>query len=225
MKKLLSFILSASLLFTTSSHLSTVYAYDTNKIYIDNMGQSISEDQLINAINNNEVEIKMEFPVSEDDYSILDYSSKIIEKKLSGDNRTSRSVVAVAGTCTLVIFGVTVVIYIYTNMDVCVKIGEQIIDATSELGRAALVAANDFINNTKIQLIKRKIPNRLKDQNGNVDLGKFKTKLKNRQTYREKSGWEIDKDTSRHGGRKWKLNDDKGGRVASLDENGKVLAD
>ncbi|WP_346919241.1 hypothetical protein [Lacrimispora sp.] len=39
----------------------------------------------------------------------------------------------------------------------------------------------------------------------------------------EKKGWTIDKDTANHGGRKWKLKDKSGNRVASLGENGEVL--
>lgn len=203
------------------------------------MGQPISENDLINAITNNELEIKIEYPVSEDDYSILDYFSKVIEKKLSGDNRTSRSVVAVAGTCTLVIFGVTVVIYIYTNMDVCIKVEEQIIDAASELGRSVLMAANDFINNTKIQLIKTEISDKLKKPNGDIDIDKFKRRVGKGADvgYQEDvtgQGWVIQK--YRVGGNshasEWKLKTkrqwEKGKskeRTATLNEDGKVLRD
>lgn len=42
-------------------------------------------------------------------------------------------------------------------------------------------------------------------------------------TYKEKGGWQIDKDNAGHGGRKWKLKDPSGNRKASLDENGKIL--
>ena len=70
---------------------------------------------------------------------------------------------------------------------------------------------------------KKDIPERLKDGEGNVDLGKFDQNVKGKNAKKEKGGWEIEKDTSGHGGSKWKLKDKKGKRVASLDENGKVL--
>lgn len=41
--------------------------------------------------------------------------------------------------------------------------------------------------------------------------------------YKESGGWIIDKDNAGHGGRKWKLKDKAGNRVASLGENGEVL--
>lgn len=72
--------------------------------------------------------------------------------------------------------------------------------------------------------IKAKIPNRLKDKNGDVDLGKFNNKVKGKTAYKESGGWQIDKDTSGHGGRKWKLKNKSGERVASLDGDGKVIA-
>lgn len=75
-----------------------------------------------------------------------------------------------------------------------------------------------------IENIKASIPKRLKDKNGDVDLGKFNQKVKGKTAYKESGGWEIDKDTSGHGGRKWKLKNKAGERVASLDENGKVIA-
>lgn len=35
--------------------------------------------------------------------------------------------------------------------------------------------------------------------------------------------WTIDRDTAGHGGRRWKLKDKSGDRVASLGEHGEVL--
>ena len=63
----------------------------------------------------------------------------------------------------------------------------------------------------------------MKDGDGNVDLGKFGQNVKGKNAKKEEGGWEIEKDTSGHGGSKWKLKDKKGKRVASLDGNGKVL--
>ena len=67
------------------------------------------------------------------------------------------------------------------------------------------------------------VPDRLKDSNGNVDLGKFDQNVKGKSAKKEKDGWEIEKDTAGHGGSKWKLKNKKGKRIASLDENGKIL--
>lgn len=77
----------------------------------------------------------------------------------------------------------------------------------------------------EIAQVRAQIPSRLRDKNGDVDLGKFDQKVKNDNgtTYKEKKGWTIDKDTANHGGRKWKLKDKSGNRVASLGENGEVL--
>ena len=43
--------------------------------------------------------------------------------------------------------------------------------------------------------------------------------LKVRIKKKKKKGWIIEKDYSGHGGSKWKLKDDSGNRIASLDEN------
>lgn len=76
-----------------------------------------------------------------------------------------------------------------------------------------------------ISAVKKKIPSRLKDKKGNVNLGKFKNKVKKKTAYKESGGWMIDKDNAGHGGRKWKLKDKSGKRIGSLDGNGKVLGD
>ena len=70
---------------------------------------------------------------------------------------------------------------------------------------------------------KKNIPDRLKNKQGNVDLDKFDQKVKKKNSKKEKGGWEIDKDRTEHGGSKWKLKDPDGKRIASLDENGKIL--
>ena len=70
---------------------------------------------------------------------------------------------------------------------------------------------------------KNQVPDRLKDSNGNVDLGKFDQNVKGKSAKKEKDGWEIEKDTAGHGGSKCKLKNKKGKRIASLDENGKIL--
>ncbi|MGG0822006.1 hypothetical protein ABE099_03940 [Paenibacillus turicensis] len=75
----------------------------------------------------------------------------------------------------------------------------------------------------EIASVRAKIPSRLRDDNGDVDLGKFDQKVNGKTAYKEKGGWSIDKDNAGHGGRKWKLKDKSGDRVASLGEKGEVL--
>ena len=80
-----------------------------------------------------------------------------------------------------------------------------------------------FATRAEIKEAKEKIPERLKDEDGEVDLDNFDQKVNGKTADKEKGGWTIEKDTAGHGGRKWKLKDKSGNRVASLDENGKVL--
>lgn len=116
-------------------------------------------------------------------------------------------------------------------------IGEIAIAATGVivLGGVAVVAGSwlydtitDWLSDSDaraIAKIKGKIPSRLRDDNGDVDLGKFDQKVSGKTRYKEKGGWTIDKDTADHGRSKWKLKDKQGNRVASLGENGEVLRD
>lgn len=77
----------------------------------------------------------------------------------------------------------------------------------------------------KIAKIRASIPSSLRKSNGDVDLGKFTKKQKGRQEWKAGNGWSIDKDTAGHGGKKWKLKNKQGKRVASLGKNGEVLGD
>lgn len=92
-----------------------------------------------------------------------------------------------------------------------------------------VIAAGTWIYNavtdwfTQRAEVSATIPSRLKDGNGNVKVGNFNQKVSGRTAYKEKGGWTIEKDTAGHGGRKWKLKNKSGKRVASLDENGRVL--
>ena len=63
----------------------------------------------------------------------------------------------------------------------------------------------------EIDKAKSDIPNRLKDKNGNVDLGKFKNRL-SKGARGESGGWKIEKDNDGHKGSKWKLKNKKGKR-------------
>lgn len=76
-----------------------------------------------------------------------------------------------------------------------------------------------------IAKIKAKIPTRIRDENGNVNLGAFDKRVNGRKAYKEKGGWTIDKDKAGHRDKKWKLKNEHGKRVASLDENGRVVSE
>ena len=101
-----------------------------------------------------------------------------------------------------------------------ILLGGVTIKAGSVLGKKI----SAYINQQKeIKAVKNKIPNRVKKKNGEVDLGKFKNRVKGKNAYKENGGWQIEKDTAGHGGRKWKLKNKSGNRIGSLDGNGKVL--
>lgn len=114
-------------------------------------------------------------------------------------------------------------------------IGEIAIAATGAIVVAGVaVAAGSQLYDTitnwlsdstakEIAEVRAKIPSRLRDENGDVDLGQFDQKVNGKTAYKEKGGWMIDKDNAGHGGRTWKLKDKSGNRVASLGENGEVL--
>lgn len=104
------------------------------------------------------------------------------------------------------------------------SVGSNISSAFSKIKTDAK-KENSKNKNKDLEKVKNKIPSRLKKPNGNVDLGKFKTRLKNRQGYKEDGGWTIDRDKTGHKGSKWKLKDKSGNRVGSLDENGKIVGD
>ena len=114
-------------------------------------------------------------------------------------------------------------------------IGQIAIAATGAIVVAGVaVAAGSWLYDTitnwlsdstarEIAEVRAKIPSRIRDENGDVDLGQFDQKVSGKTAYKEKGGWVIDKDNAGHGGRKWKLKDKSGNRVASLGENGEIL--
>ena len=70
------------------------------------------------------------------------------------------------------------------------------------------------------------VPKRLLDKDGNINLSLFKINVKNCSGKKEKKGWSIEVDKDKHGwGKVKKLKDEKGNRVASLDENGKIVGE
>ena len=101
-----------------------------------------------------------------------------------------------------------------------ILLGGVAIKAGSVLGKKISAYINQ---QNAIKAIKSKIPSRVKKKNGEVDLGKFKNKIKGKNAYKEKGGWQVEKDNAGHGGRRWKLKNKSGKRIGSLDSNGKVL--
>ena len=75
----------------------------------------------------------------------------------------------------------------------------------------------------------------LKDEDGNIDIKKFKqegVRIRGKKGYKLKDGWRIEKDDAEHpghrhqdGGGKWKLFNPKDDRVGTLDEKGKLFRD
>lgn len=115
-------------------------------------------------------------------------------------------------------------------------IGEiVVIGAAIYVGGVLLTEAGSWLYNEVIKFLERKaqekldniynsIPPKLRGSDGHVKLDKFTEKVSGKTSYKDpKSGWVVDKDTAGHGGRKWKLKNKFGKRVASLDENGKIL--
>lgn len=117
-------------------------------------------------------------------------------------------------------------------------IGEIAITATGVVIVAGIaIAAHTWLYNTithklstsqfrTIAKIKAQIPSRFRDENGNVNLGAFDKRVNGNKkvAYKEKGGWTIEKDETTHGAKKWKLKDGRKNRVASLDENGRVVS-
>ncbi|MET4562693.1 hypothetical protein ABIA69_003884 [Lysinibacillus parviboronicapiens] len=99
------------------------------------------------------------------------------------------------------------------------------IGATAATGSVYLLWMNQPTLTNEIDTAYKAIPKKILDSDDCIDMGKFTDKVKGRTAYKDpKTGWEIDKDTAGHGGRKWKLKNDKGDRVASLDEKGKIIS-
>lgn len=122
-------------------------------------------------------------------------------------------------------------------------VGPVVITATGIiLVSGAAVATGSWIGNTiknwvarskeqEAENAKNKVPSRLKKKNGNVDLGAFDRKVSGGKAVRYKNGktgWQIEKDTTKHRGydgsvKEWKLLDRSGNRIGSLNGNGKVI--
>ena len=112
---------------------------------------------------------------------------------------------------------------IVITASLAILLGKTIIDAGTEIYTKVESGLQIYFSK-KAEEAKKKIPARLKDDDGNVKLDKFNEKVSgNSVKKKEKGGWVIEKDGTQHGGSKWKLKDSDGKRVASLDENGKDL--
>ena len=139
------------------------------------------------------------------------------EVKMNQDNQTRSAAVGalIAGTWYIPGIGQVIVTAAGAVLvaGTVIEVGSWIYDTVVEW----------FATRAEIKEAKEKIPERLKDKDSEVDLDNFDQKVHGKTAWKEKGGWTIEKDTAGHGGRKWKLKDKSGNRVASLDENGKVL--
>lgn len=100
---------------------------------------------------------------------------------------------------------------------------------TVKAGHWAYKTITRWLNSPAFNVAKKyNVSRDILTDNGYVNLGLFKDKHgktplnKNSGTFK-KGRYTIEKDTAKHGGRKWKLKKD-GKRVASLDGGGKVIA-
>ncbi|MDJ8951220.1 hypothetical protein PTL64_15650 [Clostridium perfringens] len=134
-----------------------------------------------------------------------------------------RSAAALAGTFFIPGVGQAVI----TAAGVII-VGGAVVSAGSWLGQKV----SDWVYNSKkndAEKASAKIPNSLKKGNGNVDVNKFTQKVKGKQEWKDpKTGWSIDKDTAGHRGydgsiKTWKIKNQKGTRIGSLNSNGKVI--
>lgn len=134
-------------------------------------------------------------------YSIAEFESLLDHAILISETGNSSARIAATGAITVAGVTITVGTWLYKTI------------------------TNWLSNSSKREIakIRASIPKRLRKKNGDVNLGKFKNKVKGKTSYKEEGGWAIDKDTAGHGGRKWKLKDKKGNRIASLGKNGEVL--
>lgn len=134
-----------------------------------------------------------------------------------------RSAAALAGTFFIPGVGQAVI----TAAGVII-VGGAVVSAGSWLGKKV----SDWVYNSKkndAEKASAKIPNSLKKGNGDVDVNKFTQKVKGKQEWKDpKTGWSIDKDTAGHRGydgsiKTWKIKNQKGTRIGSLNSNGKVI--
>lgn len=188
---------------TSNAHIAiqTIYSSTSSNVIVDTNGVSI------NGV----------FYTQEEFREALDHAILLTGEQSSGVS--TRATIAAAG------------IYFIPG------IGEVAIAATGViLVGGAVIATGSWLWNTisswlsdsraqKIAKIRASILASLRKSNGDVDLSNFTTKLKNGQGKKATNGWKIDKDKAGHGGKKWKLKNKKGDRVASLGENGEVLGE
>ena len=91
-------------------------------------------------------------------------------------------------------------------------VGQIVITAalTIALGKTLIEAGTEIYNKVKEGLeihfakeaeeAKKEIPKRLKDKDGNVDIGKFNKNVKGKSAKEEEEGWQIERDNAGHGG-------------------------
>lgn len=193
-------LINTTTVFAQSSNVDSESQYvcdkNTNKVIIDNAGVMINGNY----------------------YTISEFENQLDKAVLVSENNRQQTRVTI-GAGIYFIPGIGEIAIVATGVIVVAGV-------TIAAGTWLYKTITDWLDDSsrrEIAEIRAKIPSRLRDEDGNVDLGNFKEKVKGKNSYKEKGGWTIDRDTAGHGGRRWKLKDKSGDRVASLGEHGEVL--
>ena len=211
-RKILVILLVISIL--ASSNLQSVNAGTNNETVRSSKYCDSSKYEKILVVQNG-VYIKGKY------YSITQFDS-LLEKAYSvSNNKKDVATLCSAGVLVYAIPGIGQVLLTATG--VLIIAGVTISAGTWLYKKIKKWINKKNIEKQEINEAKSKIPSRLKDKNGNVNLGLFNQNVKGSKSKKEKGGWTIDKDTAGHKGSRWKLKDKKGNRTASLDGKGKVV--
>ncbi len=183
-------------------------------------GTTLTEEELLNYLNEHADEI-IELPSSKmlnDSMQLNNYTQFNNQHNLVTTRSAGGAVALIEGTWYIPGIGEIVI------AGAVIYIGGIALIKTGSWTYKQIVKFFEKKAQKKIDKIYKSIPSKLKGSDGYVDLDKFTEKVSGKKSYKDpKTGWVIDKDTSGHGGRKWKLKNKKGKRVGSLSGSGKIL--
>ena len=216
MKKITILTLIISMFFTTvAPTYAQVHLIDSTRLITLENGVKITEDKFIQFISDSRKCVIIE---SDNGDSSLVSAELEIEQEY-GLLRSASIPTTLEGEWKIWLVGLGLVtVKLYNDT---IKIGDTIISASDALWDTIVNAVENLVYDSLVD----SIPSRFRDGNV-VDLDKFDNKVSGRNAYKEKGGWEIEKDragSNSHGGSAWKLKDKKGKRKATLDKNGKIL--
>ena len=205
-KRIISMLLSVMMVLSMSV---TAFASTESKA-IKSTSESTNADNIV--VTDNGVYLKGVYYSKAEFEALLDKAERVDTTNSIGTNMLIEGIYFIPGIGEIAVAGTVIILAGYG----AVKAGSWLYDTISDYLENS--------NNRKIAKIRAKIPSRLLDDDGNVDLGKFDQRVNGKTAYKEEGGWTIDQDKAGHGNRKWKLKDKSNKRVASLGENGEVLA-